>query len=294
MDQLLNDFAAHLTVEGYAQSTVRTFLREVRLAIALVQKGEPLPTRIALRAAVGHLVRFAEAQPAVPGPVVAALNAWHAASKPQRGKRAGPRKRRKKVAKSVDDAAWARLCSAIEADPAPESRILEVICATGARIGDVLGVSRERMALAARTGVIDYEAKGGVERRLLFSEPWQRLWSIWPRDAPCVAAILCPGNVSPLSGDCAYQRVHRALRRFAAELGIPGLHLHRLRRTLIVQALRETRDLEAVRQLVGHKNLATTQGYADEARPEDVAVLQQQLRERFREAHTDEDSGEEP
>ena len=48
-----------------------------------------------------------------------------------------------------------------------------------------------------------------------------------------------------------------------------------------VQALRLTEDTVAVQQLLGHRSHQTTLGYLDEARPERVAELQRQVRERF-------------
>ena len=96
-----------------------------------------------------------------------------------------------------------------------------------------------------------------------------------------VASYVCdrPG-CSPIAGEAAYQRVNRHLKALGDELGLPApVHLHRLRRTLAVQALRTTKDMTIVQQLLGHASLSSTERYVDEVRTDAVGRLQKKLRQ---------------
>jgi integrase len=103
-----------------------------------------------------------------------------------------------------------------------------------------------------------------------------------PRMHTIADLVMNKPDSSSESGDGAYQAVNRALKRIGRDLELEGrVHLHRLRRTVAVQALRETENIRAVQELLGHGSANTTMRYVDEARPEALAGLQQKLRTRF-------------
>ncbi len=218
------------------------------------------------------------------GGVVAGLLEGNGAPK-NRGR---GRKKRKKTARSFGDGEWQLLCTAIEQNDTPEARVLEVMIGTGLRIGDVLRLTKRRLRNAERSGRLYIEQKGGEDRLVLLSgapKAWQHLSAAWAGDgAKTVASLVSPeGNGSARAGGAAYRRVTRRLKQLAAAVGIDGrVNSHRLRRTVGVQALRVTEDVPAVAQLLGHRSMNTTMGYLDEARPDRVAELQQQLKEKFR------------
>lgn len=271
----------------YAETTVKNTVNEVDLALRNVARG-----RVPALTGTGALRRFrafvdevgSTIDPRLVGPILAA------AERPE------TRKGRKRSAKSIDDASWRLLCEMVARDPEPEARVLEVQCATGLRVGDVLRITRTSLANALKTGSLYIVTKGNKPRELQIEgfEEWVKLFAQWHDDilpearaAPLIAGWLCPSNPSPLPGACAYQRVHRTLKRIAEELQIPGVdlgsfHTHRIRRTVGVQALRHTGDVKAVQELLDHSSMQTTLGYLDEARPHAVAELQQQLKDRFR------------
>jgi site-specific recombinase XerD len=158
-------------------------------------------------------------------------------------------------------------------------------------VGDVLRLTRHKLAVGLPDRVITIEQKGGDER-LIYIEgaeaPWLHLHDAFegqPAEIANVARLVAPGgDGSPLSAGAAYRKVERTLKRLANALRLEGPHrTHRLRRTVAVQALRVTEDVTVVQQLMGHKNYQTTLGYVNEARPEREVALRRQLAERFRE-----------
>lgn len=202
---------------------------------------------------------------------------------------------------SIPDEQWARLSAALEAqEDRAAARVLEVLVETGLRIGDALGVERTALDEAARSGRLRLRTKGGKERILPYSDAWKRMLAQWKAEEKSVrvdrssSTVLWPTvgcwlmhRREPVDAgrrdSAAYKRVERALKAVAKTADVSGrVHLHRIRRTVGVQALRMTRDTATVQQMLGHASIQTTAGYLDEARPDDIAEVQEQIRNRFR------------
>lgn len=218
------------------------------------------------------------------------------------GLRGGRRpKQRAKPARSVPDATWTRLLAWLEVprqDPEIETAVavLGLEAATGLRIGDILRIPVRDLAEGLANGRIELEQKGGTRRVLYVAgapEAWKRLGRACRASgalrtlrpvvggATNVASCVCVSDDVSSSG-CAYKRCERLLKQAQKELGLDRLHTHRLRRTMAVQALRVTKDVSAVSEMLGHvPGSHATHGYIDEARPERVAELTQQVREKF-------------
>lgn len=283
-------FAGWLERRGYRERTVADTVSDMKLLQRLTYEGEEIPTR--LRWAAKRLVVYSEEGYIDRWPDrMRTMAETLATCGPEVESPFKPRKKRKHEAQSFGDAEWKRLTQAIELDDTPSARVLQVMADTGLRVGDVLGITKKRLELAQRTGKIQVEVKGGDDRTLFMEGPaWEALYATWSGNgARNVATLVCPdGDGSIRSGDCAYQRVRRALKRLGKKAGVSGrLNTHRFRRTVGVQALRLTEDIPAVQQLLGHRSPKTTMQYLDEARPERVAELQRQLRKRFREEEPD-------
>lgn len=185
-------------------------------------------------------------------------------------------KRRKYEARSMVEAQWRGLRAALGKGKTDEDRVLYATLITGLRIGDVLRTPREVIARGLKSGVLDIERKGGTFVQVPIEgieAPWQALLERMRADkAGTVAALVCPDNPSPVAGQCAYKRCQRHLELVCAAVGVDGRHnLHRLRRTMAVQALKSTKDIVAVQQLLGHASVTSTQRYLDEIRVDDVA-----------------------
>jgi integrase len=189
---------------------------------------------------------------------------------------------------SYPDADWLRLAQALHDDFSAEGTVIFCLMCSGLRIGDLLTLTMLRLSNGLMQGAVQVERKGGTMALVPVDgakEGWARLADKWATDGSCgddtVASWLTgQKDASPLAGDAAYQRVNRHFRRFCEELGIDGPnHLHRLRRTVAVQALRITEDAGAVQQLLGQKSIQSTYLYLDELRRNDVARLQGRLAE---------------
>jgi integrase len=196
------------------------------------------------------------------------------------------KKERVYEARSIEDAKWGELCAAVERDPSLAARVIEVITYTGLRIGDMLRLRRVDLERAVRFGIaIPLEVKGGKVRQIPprgAVHAWTRLLAAWPPEFATLAEAVCPsGNPSPRAGGCAYRVVRDKLIEIGARV-LPGsrVHLHRLRRTLAVQALRETGgDIFKVSELLGNTP-QTAMKYVDERDPEVAADLQLLLQKR--------------
>lgn len=201
-------------------------------------------------------------------------------------------KARKKPAVSFGDPDYQTICKAClspERARDPEAIVLYVMARTGLRIGDVLRVqvaNLEHSIEGARnrtSGVLPIEKKGGDWIRIPILgalDAWESL-ADHARDYDTIAGMVTEGDSdSPEAGEAAYTRVRRYLERMGKELGLNGrIHLHRLRRTVAVRALKATSgDLIGVQQLLGHKAVTSTQRYVDEIDAERVADIQRKLR----------------
>jgi len=190
-------------------------------------------------------------------------------------------KRRKLEAKSFVENDLRRLSVYLEDHISPEDRVLRVLLDTGLRIGDVLRLTQKTLADGLQSGIITVQVKGGhmIYKPIAGAElAWNKLYAgLVASKYRSVAKFVCPtGNGSARAGDAAYQVVNRHLKEIGQLSG--RLHLHRLRRTFAVDALRYTQDITAVQQALGHRNISTTQQYTDELRIDDVAELQKNMR----------------
>lgn len=287
----LDEFSAWLTDQGLRPNTVDTYVRSARQILEWTEEGQTLPDRPGLQMAAKHLVEFigefAE-WPSVDLQEACAqlLHIGETAVQKRRRKQ----KKQKKKSRSIPDKEWYRLLEHVEEDDAAEAVVLEVMMWTALRIGDVLAIPASRLRSGLKSGELVLEVKGGDDRVLVL-EPVERSW--WrlltlmeDENARNVALAVAPnGDGSPKAGDAAYKAVARYLQESAELLELSGrVHLHRLRRTVLVQTLNLTGDLQAVQQLGGHASQKTTMEYTSEARPHAVSATQQKLvqrRQRF-------------
>ena len=290
----LADFEAWLREQGYQPSSVRAYTSAARSLIT--HGGDALALIPSHTAAVRALLRCAETGGGVTLAVLDEAKAYDvramaAESEPQNKlhARRQAQAKRKRSARSIAPDDFERLAIHTwekRADPA--CAVLSVLYTTGLRVGDVLGISRGQLHEGRRTGTLRVTTKGG-ETRIL---PWAGAPDEWDALTACfvglspdlrtVADLLTrhPGS-SALPGAAAYQRCNRRLKQLAADVQLDGrIHLHRLRRTVAVRALIQTKDIVAVQQLLGHRSIGTTTKYVDEARPEAVATLQTQIHPR--------------
>lgn len=285
LEEKLLAFEGWLTQESYARATIEETVRTVRQLDRDARAGDASGVWIR-----GYAKRIREGAKALgwawPASIVAQLRdvearAAAAATTPK-AKRAAQQRAAKRRQSSYDDESWAKLATrvALDARSDPASAVLGVLIDTGLRVGDVLAL--ERNALLGSTGeVVRLTQKGGSERFLPWDDCWAALHEVWSASgAGNVAALVSPGgDGSPIAGHAAYRRVEKALKRLAVELQLPGrAHLHRLRRTVAVQVIRTTGDLEVARHALGQASIQTTVRYVNEARPDELSKVFAELK----------------
>lgn len=143
--------------------------------------------------------------------------------------------------------------------------IIEMLYATGMRVGELCGLRLADVDLDA--GVIRVVGKGNRERVVLAGRPavlaldeyLQNVWPVLAREKGYQGeAVFLGKRGSPIDP----RQVRRIVDREARALvGGEGLSPHALRHTFATHLLAHGADLRSVQELLGHKNVATTQIY---------------------------------
>ena len=157
--------------------------------------------------------------------------------------------------------------------------ILELMYATGIRVGELCGLDVDDLDLERR--VVRVFGKGRKERSVPFGKPAERAVLDWMRRARPSLAV--PGSGAALflgaRGRRIDQRAVRAMvhNRLSEVPGAPDLGPHGLRHTAATHLLEGGADLRSVQEMLGHASLATTQIYTH--------VTTDRLRQAYRQAH---------
>lgn len=150
--------------------------------------------------------------------------------------------------------------------------MIEMLYATGMRVGELCGLRLADVDLDA--GVFRVVGKGDRERVVLAGEPavqalLEYLQSARPKLARISAydgeAVFLGKRGSPIDP----RQVRRIVEREAkANVGGEGVSPHALRHSFATHMLANGADLRSVQELLGHKNVATTQIYTHLTRAE--------------------------
>ncbi len=151
-----------------------------------------------------------------------------------------------------------------------------LLYSSGSRVGAVLSLNRDGIHDGAALVI----QKGGGRHTLLFSELAERAVRDYlsVRSDDNIAMFIGfptkdrrPGErMTPTSVDCAWNRLAR-------ELGISHFSSHSIRHTTATTMLRQRVDSLVIAKHLGHRGLATIQGYAEvalEARREAMQLMQ--------------------
>lgn len=155
---------------------------------------------------------------------------------------------------------------------------LEMLYATGVRVGELVGANLEDVDLDAHT--LRVTGKGSRERVVPFGIPAARALRAWlDRGRPQL--------VGPRSGAALFlgrrgsrvdvRQVREVAHRVAAIAGVTDLSPHALRHTAATHLLEGGSDLRTVQEVLGHSSLATTQRYTH--------VTAERLRASYTQAH---------
>ena len=157
--------------------------------------------------------------------------------------------------------------------------ILELLYATGARVGELCGLDLDDVDRSRR--VVRVFGKGRKERTVPYGLPADRAVDRWLTDAR--PALFVPGSGPALflgaRGMRIDQRAVRTMvhRRLEDVPGAPDLGPHGLRHTAATHLLEGGADLRTVQEMLGHASLATTQIYTH--------VTTERLRSAYQLAH---------
>jgi integrase/recombinase XerC len=137
---------------------------------------------------------------------------------------------------------------------------VECLYGAGLRVGELAGLTRKR--LDERRLLVRVLGKGNRERIVPVSRravaALHRYWAAMGRN-PEAAEPLLPG---PSGRGVTARTLERDVRSILARLGpSAATHAHALRHSFATHLLDRGADLRAVQELLGHRNLATTQIY---------------------------------
>jgi integrase/recombinase XerC len=158
--------------------------------------------------------------------------------------------------------------------------ILETLYSAGLRVSELTGLNRDDLDLDS--GLATVRGKGKRERLALLGGKAQaaiRCWleargSMAPERRRAQPAVF----VNQRGGRLTSRSVGRLLEKYLALAGLdPRTSPHTLRHSFATHLLDRGADIRSVQELLGHRNLATTQIYTH--------VTTQRLRESYHKAH---------
>lgn len=141
--------------------------------------------------------------------------------------------------------------------------LLELLYATGLRVGELVSLDWEDLDLGAQ--VVRVLGKGGKERMVPFGREAAKALRAWWKEWHGVCAPTLeeePVFLGKRGARLSDRIVRRLIDHHAAAAGVPqGVHPHTLRHTFATHLLEAGADLRAIQELLGHSSLATTQRY---------------------------------
>lgn len=157
--------------------------------------------------------------------------------------------------------------------------ILELLYATGVRVGELVGLDIDDVDRDRR--IVRVFGKGRKERSVPYGLPASQAVERWLRDSRPELATDSSGPALFLGarGGRIDPRVIREMvhRRMEQVPGAPDIGPHGLRHTAATHLLEGGADLRSVQELLGHSSLATTQRYTH--------VSTDRLRKAYGQAH---------
>lgn len=161
----------------------------------------------------------------------------------------------------LDEATAAKAMDALDAADACTRRdraILELLYATGLRVSELVALSLDDLSL--KTSTVRVVGKRRKERIVpLGSKAVEALHAHVQASGISSGALFTNRKGGRLSTRSVYAIVRRSLRAVGA--GVHA-HPHVLRHSFATHLLEHGADLQAVREMLGHESLSTTQVYA--------------------------------
>lgn len=137
--------------------------------------------------------------------------------------------------------------------------IVDLLYSTGMRVGELVNLNISDIDLEQRERVV--YGKGDKERRVYFDAKAKIHIKSYidgrTDDNPALfVTLLAPYNRLKISG------VEIRMRELGRQVGIEGIHPHKLRRTMATRAIDKGMPIEQVQKILEHCNIDTTMQYA--------------------------------
>ncbi len=296
MEKALADYLRHLGIEKNASAfTVKSYREDLTQAVSFFREKlhssaiapQQITTRL-LRAHMAWLHDQGYAKTTI-ARRIAAVRSWLRflcrrgvlTENPAHGLR-GPRQD-KKLPHFLTEADITRLLSSAAGEHAlglRDKAILETLYSAGLRVGELCALKLEDVDLSE--GVLTARGKGRKERLALLGEASRDALREWLSAREGLLAGLgrqCSAVfLNKNGGSLTVRSVGRLLEKYLALAGLdPRTTPHTLRHTFATHLLDAGADIRGVQELLGHKNLATTQIYTH--------VSTQRLQDSYQKAH---------
>ncbi|MCE9531828.1 MAG: tyrosine recombinase XerC [Planctomycetes bacterium] len=295
MEQALADYLRHLGIEKNASAyTIKSYREDLTQALAFFHErlgADATPNRISTRILRAYLAWLHEQDYAKTTIArrIASVRSWlrflcrrgKLDTNPAEGLR-GPRKD-KNLPHFMTDADIKRLL-ALDVGESPLGRrdkaMLETLYSAGVRVGELCSLKIDDLDL--EEGIITVRGKGKKERLALLGKEARDSLQEWLEIRQAFMSGLHKSGVAVFlnkNGTALNVRsVGRILSKYLLQAGLdPRSTPHTLRHTFATHLLDAGADIRGVQELLGHKNLATTQIYTH--------VSTQRLQDSYHKAH---------
>ena len=143
-----------------------------------------------------------------------------------------------------------------------DAAMLELLYATGMRVGELTGLDVGDVTFSNRTAKVT--GKGDKQRVIPFGAPAARALERWLEDGrPRLANGRSGGALflGARGGRIDQRIVRRTVHEYAHDAGVPDISPHALRHSAATHMLDGGADLREVQEMLGHSSLKTTQRY---------------------------------
>jgi site-specific recombinase XerD len=177
--------------------------------------------------------------------------------------------------RSLDSRTLHRLLRQVDKDGnARDIAILETLCGTGLRVGELVTLAVDDVNISERKGVARVRSgKGRASREVPLNIDVRKALQAWLETRPATSSrylfIGQRGEKMTPSG------IWRIVRKSADRAGITDLRVHDLRHTVLTRLVREFGcDWATVAKISGHRNLKTLLRYAEPNQDDLAAALE--------------------
>lgn len=288
MTDLLKGFADALLREDKTPTTIRNYTNDISLfgSWMLETYGEKLePARTCERDIIEYRSYLGTVKAAAPKTInrrLASITKFYDWCVSQGLSRANPAKQVKGIAitpplpKALDNTSLRRLLREVHVHCNPKHiAILELLCGSGARVGELVAIQVSQVKLGERSGYVSItNGKGRAAREIPLHIDVRKALAAWLDVRPDVA---CPYLFVNQRGlQMTPSGIWRIVKQYAQFAGIPDLTIHMLRHTVLTRIVRMGVDLITAARISGHKNVQTLSIYTQPSR-EDLEETMERL-----------------